>query len=407
MIVGFSKYGTGGGRGPVGYLTQAANADGTVRTPAPVVVRGDPALVRGLIDALPFVRTYTSGVLSFAPGEVIPPAMEQAIMDGFESVAFAGLSPDRYSILWVRHTHAGHHELHFVTPRVELASGRSLNIHPPGRASQTLFDTFRSLINAQYGLADPEDPARAREVSVPHHVAKGQAEARRTGQARVPDLREAITAVVRREVEAGRVHDQAGVVRTLEGLGYAVPRVGKAYLTVVHPETGKRVRLKGGLYNRDAFNTREAVVPSVRYGVPDPARAATLAATLEPLESARALFHTRRYGAEPASEAQQARVLGQAVEPLRAYLERHLGADALHRVWGPRRQRVRLANQAAVVAHAVGEDATPGRSQGLRSGLPRTQSGRVEPGPAWTGTEEEWWRWWAAYEAQEDHEQGR
>jgi hypothetical protein len=43
-------------------------------------------------------------------------------MDAFERVAFAGLEPDRYSILWVRHRHAGHHELHFVTPRVELAT---------------------------------------------------------------------------------------------------------------------------------------------------------------------------------------------------------------------------------------------------------------------------------------------
>ena len=58
-------------------------------------------------------------------------------MDGFERVAFAGLEPDRYSILWVRHQHAGHHELHFVTPRMELVSGKSLNIHPPGRVSQS------------------------------------------------------------------------------------------------------------------------------------------------------------------------------------------------------------------------------------------------------------------------------
>ena len=125
MIVGFSKHSKGSGSGPVGYMIQALSPDGTARTPAPVVVRGDAELVRRMIDALPFERTYTSGVLSFAPGEVITPTMEQAIMDGFERVAFAGLEPDRYSILWVRHLHAGHHELHFVTPRVELVTGKS------------------------------------------------------------------------------------------------------------------------------------------------------------------------------------------------------------------------------------------------------------------------------------------
>ena len=145
MIVGFSKHCKGGGNGPVNYLTQDVNPDGSARTPLPQVVRGDAELVRRLIDAVPFERTYTSGVLSFAPGEIITPAMEQAIMDGFERVAFAGLEPDRYSILWVRHTHAGHHELNFLVPRVELSTGKSLNIAPPRAASRELFDTAHGI----------------------------------------------------------------------------------------------------------------------------------------------------------------------------------------------------------------------------------------------------------------------
>jgi hypothetical protein len=345
MIVGFSRYGTGGGRGPVGYLTQAANPDGTERSPAPEVLRGHPDLVRGLIDAVPFARTYTSGVLSFMPGEVIPPAMEAAIMDGFERVAFAGLSPDRYSILWVRHTHAGHHELHFVTPRMELASGKSLNIHPPGRVSQQMFDTFRSMVNAEYGLADPDDPTRARDVRVPHYVAKRQAEATRRGQGKELDLRETLTKAVRQEAEAGRIRDQAGVVRYLKRRGYAVPRQGADYVTVLDPQTGKRVRLKGSLYWKEGWHVDAPAVTGVRYGVPDPARAAALADQLAPMVAARALFHQRRYGVEAESEAQQERRPGQAVEELKAYMVRHLGAEALHTVWQPRRQRARAARQ--------------------------------------------------------------
>jgi hypothetical protein len=184
MIVGFSKRSQGGGSGPVNYLTQDKNPDGSARTPLPFVVRGDADIMRRLIDAVPFERTYTSGVLSFAPGEIVTPAMEQDIIDGFERVAFAGLEPDRYAILWVRHQHAGHHELHFVTPRMELASGKSLNIHPPGRVSQRLYDNFRSMINAEYGLACPDDPERARDVSLPNHIAKLQAAADRKGKAR-------------------------------------------------------------------------------------------------------------------------------------------------------------------------------------------------------------------------------
>ncbi|MEB6138280.1 relaxase/mobilization nuclease domain-containing protein, partial [Klebsiella pneumoniae] len=65
--------------------------------------------------------------------------MEQAIIDRFEAVAFAGLESDQYNILWVRHEHANHHELHFVTPRVELSSGKSLNIRPPGELAKQTF----------------------------------------------------------------------------------------------------------------------------------------------------------------------------------------------------------------------------------------------------------------------------
>jgi Relaxase/Mobilisation nuclease domain len=344
MIVGFSKYSSGGGSGPVHYLTSAESPDGTARTPAPEVVRGDPELVRRLIDSLSFERTYTSGVLSFAPGEAITPAMEEAIMDAFERVAFAGLAPDRYRILWVRHQHAGHHELHFVTPRVELATGKSLNIHPPGRASQEMFDTFRSQVNAEYGLADPDDPARARDVSLPNHLAKLQADASRKGKARKVDIRDAITTAVRREVNAGRIKDRRGVERYLERLGFTFTRKGKEYLTVVHPDTRERIRLKGSLYSREQFNARETAEPGVIYGMPDPGRAAELAATLEPMMAARARFHQQRYAVARNDRAQQDIVLpGGTQEPLRAYLERHLGAEALRSTWQPHRQRIRTA----------------------------------------------------------------
>ena len=63
-------------------------------------------------------------------------------------------------------------------------------------------------------LADPDDPARSQAVSPPNHLAKLRAAEKRTGKkVRKEDIREAITASVRREVEAGRVRDQAGVVR--------------------------------------------------------------------------------------------------------------------------------------------------------------------------------------------------
>jgi hypothetical protein len=187
MLIGFSKHGTGGAAKPVHYLTSETMSAGALnyltgergkkgirREPHPVVVRGNPIQSRALIDSLKFKHKYTSGVLSFAPGDVVTPAAEQYIMDEFERVAFAGLDRDQYDVLWVRHTHttSHRHEIHFLIPRVELSTGKSLNIAPPRASTRELFDTLRSKINAQYGFADPDDPTRARKEKVVGYRAK-------------------------------------------------------------------------------------------------------------------------------------------------------------------------------------------------------------------------------------------
>ena len=214
--------------------------------PPPEVVRGHPTLIRELTDSLEFKRRYTSGVLSFAPGEAITTAMENRIMDGFESAAFAGLDPDRYAILWVRHQHAGHHELHFFVPRVELATGRSLNIHPPGSQSRALFDAFRSMINAEYGLADPDDPARAQAVSLPNHLARMMKADERSGNVKRDDIREVITAHVTEQVLAGAITDRAGIEHWLTAQGYRITRSGKGYIGLSGASGARSIRLKGG-----------------------------------------------------------------------------------------------------------------------------------------------------------------
>src|SRR5699024_7300241 len=137
----------GGGAGPTEYMTDEKRK-GRENEP-PEVVRGDPEQTRDLSDSLDFKHKYTSGVLSFAPDEKITPEMEEAIIDRFDKLVCSGLEPEQYISLWARHTHAGHHELRFVTPRVELSTGKSLTIKPPGDLAQATCDDFRSEINAR------------------------------------------------------------------------------------------------------------------------------------------------------------------------------------------------------------------------------------------------------------------
>ncbi len=72
MIVKFHARGKGGGSGPVDYLLgRERNREGAT------VLQGNPEEVRELIDATPFAKKYTSGVLSFAEKELPPGGRER------------------------------------------------------------------------------------------------------------------------------------------------------------------------------------------------------------------------------------------------------------------------------------------------------------------------------------------
>uniref|UniRef100_UPI0030EBAD4C relaxase/mobilization nuclease domain-containing protein n=1 Tax=Sulfitobacter litoralis TaxID=335975 RepID=UPI0030EBAD4C len=148
MLIKFFRNGKGAGAGPVGYLVAdkvlayddnrdlIRDADGqpmtVTREPLPEVLRGNPDRTEALIDASRHQWTYRAGVISFAATDVPTEEQQAEVMDHFEHLAFAGLDPEQYEVLWVRHTHEDRVELHFCTPRLELTSGRSLNIAPPG-----------------------------------------------------------------------------------------------------------------------------------------------------------------------------------------------------------------------------------------------------------------------------------
>ena len=210
--------------------------------------------------------------------------------------------------------------------RVELSTGKSLNIAPPGPDVRDLFDTFRSWVNAEYGLADPDDPERTQDVSLPHHLAKLRAASTRKGEAYKEDIREAVTAFVRREVDAGRVKNRAGVVEFLKAQGFEIPRAGDNYVTIKEPGSDVKIRLKGGLYNKTNFDPRQQA-GKIRYGIRDPERAAQLREKLERLAASRAKYNRQRYrakGQEPARDLTPAEGEG-----LEEYLTRQLGDEAI------------------------------------------------------------------------------
>lgn len=308
MLIKFFPNGRGGGDPPVNYLTaatvlaydasralmrdEAGCAMTRRREPLPEVLAGDPERTRLLIDACPHQWSYRSGVISFAAEDTPDEAQQRRTIAAFEDLAFAGLERDQVDMLWVRHRHEGRVELHFLTPRMELGSGKSLNIAPPGY--RKAMDALRDVLNKTYGWADPEDPARARDAR-PQLEAKVRAQGREEIQHWLEDL-----------TAEGRITDRKTMLEALESAGFNLPRQGKAYLTVEDPDSGTRWRLKGEMFHADWTREKTAFRALEReHG--EPAPGADRSTT----------------GAELASTA-TARLAGLALADLRARLAQHL-----------------------------------------------------------------------------------
>ena len=382
MHVKFLK-GGGNAGAAAAYLTAEKDAQGIERE-AVTVLRGDPAQVADVADSLEFAHTYTSGVLAWAPDDEPTAAEIEAVLDEFEQTAWAGLEPDRYAWTAVQHDEPGGAiHVHILAARVDLETGKSLNIAPPGW--QQTFDPLRDWQNAEHGWSRPDDPALQRDVE-PGYTAYQDAAALRQGLAVAENPRQVLTEYLTEGVVAGVIQDRAGIVQALEEVGLTVPRQGEHYLTAQDPETGEKWRLKGVLYERD-FEGHGLAAPAAgadRGAAPgdrgaDRERAEEAERELSRIRAARAEYHCERYGAAERSRAAELRpavVLDREPE-LGAGLElepRQLGAGAVVDV--QHRESPEAALGAPGRDRSPASDLTPDRGAELGRGL----SGD-EPGP--------------------------
>lgn len=160
MHLKFLAHGTGDPHLAIDYLLASHDYKGAQR-PEVRVLRGDPQQVARVVDSLQQLHRYTSGVIAWAH-EDAPSAQEvDEVLDDFERVAFAGLSQDRYSHTAI--SHGGH--VHLFIAKVDLLTGKSLNVAPPFWKSA--FYPMRDYWNGAKGWARPQDPSRARLLSMP------------------------------------------------------------------------------------------------------------------------------------------------------------------------------------------------------------------------------------------------
>ncbi|MCG8529603.1 MAG: relaxase/mobilization nuclease domain-containing protein, partial [Desulfovibrionales bacterium] len=302
MLMKVFRHGVGRGSSVINYVTDAKMPK-RQHSP-PEILRGDPQQVKQLIDSTSRKWKYTSGVLSWAPEDKVTPEQERKLMDSFERHAFAGMEPDQYSILWVRHSHAGHHEMHFVIPRTELRSDKALNPCPPGWDKQ--YNPLCELWNRRNNWARPDEAKRARLVSPGVTI-----ESYRSGTA--AEIRTAVTEAILQGVEAGVISNRDEMVSELKSIGFSVPRKGKDYITIEIPQDDstkkkpQRIRLKGALY-AESWNAAEQRLglgeqtqsPNGRTDPRDAADNARRIAKLEQrvaeIHKARAEYNRKRFG---------------------------------------------------------------------------------------------------------------
>lgn len=236
MIVKFHARGCGGGSGPVDYLLgKDRNREQAF------VLQGKPEEVRELIDATPFAKKYTSGVLSFAESELLPGAREK-IMASFERILMPGLEKNQYSILWVEHRDKGRIELNFLIPNMELLSGKRLQPYYD-RADRPRVDAWQTLVNHHYGLHDPNAPENRRTLVTPNNL-----------QGTKKEAAEAITRGLEAICRTGEIKTRQDVIQALTAAGFEVVRTTRSSISIADPDGGRNLRLKGAIYEQSFEN---------------------------------------------------------------------------------------------------------------------------------------------------------
>jgi hypothetical protein len=239
MIVKFHARGSGVGSGPIDYLMgKDRQREGAT------LDRGDPEAIMAIIDASPYAKKYTSGVLSFSEPDLDRESKDK-IMSDFEKMMFPGLDADQYACMWVEHQDKDRLELNFVVPNIELQSGKRLQPWYHKRDLKRV-NNWKNITNHNYKLTDPDNPLNHRSLVTPRNLPENRKIAAET-----------ITSSLMTVMANGLITNRADVVKKLSDAGFTVARETKNSISIADPDGGKNIRLKGAIYERDfKFNEK-------------------------------------------------------------------------------------------------------------------------------------------------------
>lgn len=259
MIVKFFKHGaTKSGKKTAksvkGYLLNKERLQAQTAN----IIRGDEQATSRLIDLCnqaKFSSTYTAGCLSFDEKESLTNEQKQTLMQSFEQALLPEFDPTRYACYWVEHTDKGRLELNFVFAKIDLATGKHLDVYQQRRDVARL-NNWKEIQIQQYGLIDPNAPERERDFVVRERTirrADGTSPADNYSQ-----IKQEIDEYLRDNIELGYINNSDDIKCYIEfvngdldhATGYQVKQ-NKTGVSITDTTTQNKFRLQGKIYARD------------------------------------------------------------------------------------------------------------------------------------------------------------
>ena len=249
----FLNHGKGSAAHASAYVLDKLDHLGNVRAGVDVL-RGDATTFNAVCGASPHLWKYTSGVIAWSKEDDPTKEQIQEVLNDFEKHAFAGLEQSQYHLFAVLHTDDdGSKHIHVLAPRLDIQSGKSLNIAPPGHEKH--FDSLRDYFNTKYEWSRPDDLLLMQTTQEPNYVAKLNAQAKNilTSQ----DLEnltkkqfcKTVDNYVQTLLKTQTAENRADLVECIEQVrGVESVKQSKEFLTVTLTN-GKKHRLKGDFYN--------------------------------------------------------------------------------------------------------------------------------------------------------------
>jgi hypothetical protein len=327
MYIKFLKHGMGAPEKAASYLISDIDHLGYKRAGVETL-RGDAKTFVAIASSLTFKHRYTSGVIAWSKEDAPTDKQISETLDAFERHAFAGLDPTRYHMNAVLHvSDDGSKHVHILIPKVDLATGKSLNVAPPGH--ENYFDKLRDYLNEKHQWSKPDqiailnaaaplpDDLKDQSLSdlhapLPNHIHAQRAAAKKLNFSGMKkgDQRELLYQSVKVLVDAGFVRDRKDVVHFLGD--YGVIKQRKDYISITIEGEKTAIRLTGEFF-KDGFiysafrESSERAAADQRssslHGV-NRERCEKLGISLQKAADARADFHARRY-AVTASRTEQ------------------------------------------------------------------------------------------------------